>query len=215
MPQPLDGLSRRALIGIGLALGTPIVAWATAPRRLVFGVYRNGAHIGEHQMSFAGDPAAPLVTTEVQMLVRLGPVPVYRYRHHAVERWQAGHFASLETTTDANGKAQKVEAERQAGGVLIQTAKTRVQAPVGASPFTHWNPQALAGPLFNPQEGKMLQVTARRRPDGLAAPGGRTAATLWSVRGEAEIDDWYDADGSWLALKGRLKDGSVMEYRRV
>jgi hypothetical protein len=215
MPQTLEGLSRRALIGCGLALAAPIGAWAAAPRRLVFGVYRNGAHIGEHQMSFDGDPAAPLVTTEVQMLVKLGPVPVYRYRHHAVERWREGRFASLETTTDANGKAQKVEAQRQAGAVVIETAKGRISAPAGTSPFTHWNPQALAGPLFNPQEGKLLKVTARRRTDGLTTPGGRAAAALWSVRGEAEIDDWYDADGAWLALKGKLKDGSVMEYRRV
>jgi len=98
---------------------------------------------------------------------------------------------------------------------VIETAKGRISAPAGASPLTHWNAQALAGPLFNPQEGKLLKVSARRRTDGLTTPGGRAAATLWSVRGEAEIDDWYDAEGSWLALKGKLKDGSVMEYRRV
>ena len=37
----------------------------------------------------------------------------------------------------------------------------------------------------------------------------------WQIRGEAEIDDFYDAQGNWLALKGKLEDGSRMEYRRI
>ena len=37
----------------------------------------------------------------------------------------------------------------------------------------------------------------------------------WAVRGDAEIDDWYDTDGSWAALKGKLEDGSTMEYKRL
>jgi len=28
-------------------------------------------------------------------------------------------------------------------------------------------------------------------------------------------DDFYDASGSWMALQGKLEDGSKMEYKRV
>ncbi|MDO8324352.1 MAG: hypothetical protein Q7T23_15595, partial [Phenylobacterium sp.] len=61
-----------------------------------------------------------------------------------------------------------------------------------------------SGPLFNPQGGKILKVTVRR--------GG---ANHWAVRGEAEIDNWYDEAGVWTALKGKLEDGSRIEYRRA
>ena len=37
----------------------------------------------------------------------------------------------------------------------------------------------------------------------------------WTIRGEAEIDDFYDSSGDWMALKGKLEDGSKMEYRRI
>ena len=198
-------IDRRLLLAGGLAALPGLALAATPPsRRLAFHVLRNGARIGEHVMSFAGDPASPTVTTDVRMTVKLGPVPMFRYRHHAVERWTGGRFASLETTTDSNGKAERVSARRTDSGVIIETAKGRITGPAGVRPFTHWNPEVFTGPLFNPQEGKLLKVTARK-----------VGAGQWSVRGEAEIDDWYDEASVWTALKGKLKDGSMLEYRRA
>ncbi|MES2341164.1 MAG: DUF6134 family protein [Pseudomonadota bacterium] len=199
-------VDRRRLIAGGLACLAPGLALAAVPaaRRLTFSVLRNGTRIGEHMMAFSGDPAAPVVTTEVRMTVKIGPVPVFRYHHRAVERWSSGRFVSLETRTDSNGKAERVSARRTEGGVIIETAGARITGPANVRPFTHWNPEVFSGPLFNPQEGKLLKVTARR-----ISPG------QWAVRGEAEIDDFYDEAGVWTALKGRLKDGSILEYRRV
>ncbi len=198
----MTDIPRRLILLGGLALATP--AWAApAGRRLAFAVFRDGAQVGEHHMTFAGDAASPTVTTDVKMLVKLGPVPVYRYIHHAVERWSGGRFVSLETTTDANGKAQKVSARRTEAGLTIETGKGRIAAPSDALPFTHWNPDAFGKPLFNPQEGRLLKVTATRK------------GAVWSVRGEVEIDDWYDEAGVWSRLRGKLKDGSIMEYRRL
>jgi hypothetical protein len=58
--------------------------------------------------------------------------------------------------------------------------------------------------MFNQQEGKMLKVRATR-----------ISASHWQVRGEAEIDDFYDAQGQWSGLKGKLEDGSTLEYKRI
>lgn len=211
------GLSRRGLIAAGLLMPTGVLAAPPASRKLSFAVFRNGAQVGEQHMSFAGDATAPTVTTDVQLLVKLGPVPVYRYRHHAVERWAAGRFASLETSTNGNGKLQKVSARRGEGGVVIEAGRNRISAPANAAPFSHWNPDAFAGPMFNPQEGGLLKVTAARKGAGSVklANGRQIQASQWSVRGEAQIDDWYDEAGVWAALSGKLKDGSMMEYRRV
>jgi hypothetical protein len=57
-----------------------------------------------------------------------------------------------------------------------------------------------------------VQPAGRQGPEGLAT---KVAANHWAVRGEAEIDDWYDANGQWQALRGKLDDGSMMEYRRI
>jgi hypothetical protein len=196
-------VGRRELIMGGVGLLIPGVALA-APGRLAFQVFRNGTKVGEHQMSFAGDDDNRTVVTNVDMVVKVGPVPVYKYKHNATERWAAGKFVSIDATTNGNGKIQKTSARAMPGFVQITGPKGAVRGPADAVPLSHWNQASFGKPLFNQQEAKMLKVTCTKVKTG-----------HWQVRGEAEIDDFYDAGGNWLALQGKLEDGSKMEYRRV
>lgn len=211
--------TRRALLTAGalLAVPTPLLAAPPANRRLVFSAVRNGVRIGEHRMSFSGDAASPTISTEVEIAIKIGSVTVYNYRHTAREVWEDGRFESLETVTDATAGDRKVSARRTADGVLIRTGRREVLAPAGTAPLTHWNPRVLTGRLFNPQEGNLARITAS--PKGLrpvTLPDGRSLEVqIWSLRGEAEIDNWYDRNGVWTGLNGRLVDGSRIEYRRI
>ncbi len=195
---------RRAILAGGLALpflGTSALA---APRALTFVVLRNGTKIGEHHVAFVGDDASLTATTDAVMTVKIGPVPVFKYKHHAVEKRIDGAFASLVTATNSNGKAERVSAEKAGGVIRISCPSGQVTAPPNANPLNHWNQQIFSGPMFNPQTGKLLKVTTRK-----------VEAGHWAIRGETEIDDWYDASGAWLSLKGKLDDGSTVEYRRA
>ena len=197
-------LTRRAALAGGLILPlAPGLAMA-APKALNFAVFRNGAHIGEQHMSFAGDGGNIAVTTDVVMLVKVGPVPLFKYRHQAVEKRVGGAFASLETSTVTNGKNEHVVAEKTAAGISVQCPSGKAMLAADANPMTHWNPQIFSGPLFNPQTGKMLKVKATR-----VTPGHVT------VRGEVDMDDFYDDAGTWLAAKAKGDDGSAIEYRRI
>jgi hypothetical protein len=54
------------------------------------------------------------------------------------------------------------------------------------------------------------------RQDGetLRLPDGRAIQTTKiTLVGDTEIIDWYDESGAWVALRGRLKDGSYLDYR--
>jgi hypothetical protein len=196
-------VGRRELLVGGVGLLVPGVALA-APNRLAFQVFRNGTKVGEHQMSFAGDDDNRTVVTNVDMVVKIGPVPVYKYKHNATERWADGKFVSIDATTNGNGKIQKTSARAMPGFVQITGPKGAVKGPADAVPLSHWNQASFGKPLFNQQEAKMLKVTCTR-----------VKAGHWQVRGEAEIDDFYDGSGNWLALQGKLEDGSKMEYRRI
>lgn len=197
-------VGRRELIlgGVGLAL-SPGVALAV-PNRLAFQVFRNGTKVGEHIMMFTGDDTARTISTNVAMTVKVGPVPVYKYKHTATEKWVAGKWASIDTTTNGNGKLTKASARAMGSHVQITGPAGSQRAPADAVPLSHWNPANFSRPLFNQQEGKMLKVRCTQ-----VAPGH------WSIRGETEIDNFYDASGNWLALKGKLEDGSKLEYKRV
>lgn len=197
-------IGRRELImgGAGLAL-VPGAALAV-PNRLAFTVFRNGTKVGEHVVVFTGDDAARTATTNVAMTVKVGPVPVYKYKHTAIEKWVDGKWASIETSTNGNGKMTKASARQMGTYVAITGPAGASRGPANALPLSHWNQGNFGKPLFNQQEGKMLKVNVTQ-----VKPGH------WQVRGDAEIDDYYDASGNWMALKGKLEDGSTMEYKRV
>lgn len=197
-------VGRRELLAAGVGLLVPGVALAAPPPRLAFAVYRNGTKVGEHVMTFSGDDEARTVSTDVNMTVKVGPVPVYRYKHSAVERWAGGKWVSIDTTTNGNGKITKASGRAMAGYVAITGPNGASRGPADAVPLSHWNQASFGRPLFNQQEGKMLKVTATK-----VKPGH------WQIRGEAEIDDFYDANGNWLALRGKLEDGSKLEYKRI
>lgn len=218
-PSDLMTLSRRTLLAAGLgALAAPS-AFAAAPAggRLAFAVYRGNDKVGEHVMRFARAGGGLNVSTEVEMRVRLGPVPVFRYAHTATERWQGDRFTSLTTRTVTNGKVEQVVAEASSSGVAIEGPSGRLSAPASAAPLTHWNTAAFDRPLFNPQLGKLMQIRASRAGGGTVelANGQSLPATRWTLRGEAEIDNWYDSAGAWAGLRGKLEDGSTMIYRRL
>jgi Family of unknown function (DUF6134) len=198
-------LSRRTILAAGLVLPLAPGRVRAAPRNLSFAVFRNGTHIGEHTISFSGDGANVTAVTDALMIVKIGPVPVFKYHHHAVETRTDGAFASLETSTSSNGKAEHVAAERTGGGVRVDCNYGKTTLSPDANPMTHWNPQIFGGPpLFNPQTGKILKVRTAR-----VTPGHVT------IRGEAEIDNYYDDASAWQSLTGKLDDGSHVEYRRV
>jgi hypothetical protein len=197
-------IARRDLMLGGAGLLLPAAALAAPPPRLRFQVFRNGSKVGEHEMTFTGDDDNRTINTRVDMTVKVGPVPVYRYKHEAVERWTGGKWSSIDTTTNGNGKITKASARQMGGHVAITGPAGAVRGPAAAVPLSHWNQANFGRPLFNQQEGKMLKVTVTQ-----VKPGH------WSIRGEAEIDDFYDAQGNWLALRGKLEDGSRLEYKRI
>jgi hypothetical protein len=198
-------LSRRTILAAGLLAPLVPRLVLAAPRNLTFAVYRNGSKIGEHYITFTGDGPTLTATTDAVMTVKIGPVPVFKYHHHAVEHRTDGVFASLETATNSNGKAEHVEAERIGAGVRVDGSYGQTTLAADANPMTHWNPQIFGGPpLFNPQTGKILKVRTAKVTLGYV-----------TIRGEAEIDDFYDEAGAWRSLTGKLDDGSHMEYRRV
>ncbi|MDP1873276.1 DUF6134 family protein [Phenylobacterium sp.] len=218
-PPALILLSRRSLLGASLGALVAPGALAAVPSngRLAFAVFRGKDKVGEHLMRFTRSGGVTTVSTEVEMRVRLGPIPVFRYAHTATERWRGDSFASLTTRTETNGKVEQVEAEASASGVAIEGPGGRLAAPASAAPLTHWNTAAFARPLFNPQLGKLMRIRATRvGADSVQLANGQSVpATRWTLRGEAEIDNWYDSTGAWAGLRGKLEDGSTMIYRRI
>ena len=221
-----SSLRRRQVLAGGLALvGTvafgPLASAAIAAPPggvLDFEVRRMGQLLGHHRMVFTRQADGLVAETQVDFMVKLGPLSLFRYSHRARETWSEGRFQSLQTSSLTNGRAQAVRADRTEDGVRIEPAQGQPYLADAASlPLTHWNRRIMDAPLFNPQDGKLMRERATARgPDVVRTADGRSLnATRYSLTGETQIDDWYDQDGVWAALQGKVRDGSTLEYRRV
>lgn len=217
--QPIGLIDRRSLLGAAVALlATPALAARPDADRMEFEVWRQKHKIGSHTLAFQGNGDDFTVTIAASMQVKLGPITVFRYRHQATEIWRGGRFAELHSQTVSNSKTEMVDAVRSASGVRIETGAGKVvTVSAEAQPLTHWNQRALLLPLFNPQTGAPIKKTVTRQPgQSVALADAReVAATAYVITGDAQITDWYDAQGVWSALHGRVEDGSFIDYRRV
>jgi hypothetical protein len=189
-----------------------------ADGKVAFKVMRKGAHIGEHSLTFSQDGDSLTVTTDVRITVHVGPVPVYHHTQHCVEHWRGDRFVGLESTTNSNVSHEVVTVRRTADGLRIEPGSgAAYTAPAEALPLTHWNRFAYQGPLFEPQNGKLLKESLVARADDMiaVADGSMVKVTRWSVTGDGVMDDFYDAGGVWAGLHVKVRDGSRVEYLRL
>ena len=72
-------------------------------------------------------------------------------------------------------------------------------------------------PLFNPQDGASMPARVEARGDEIVAlaDGGKVQATRYSLLIKPVLDNWYDGERMWTALRTRGTDGSTIEYRRA
>ena len=214
-------IGRRAVLGTSFALAAGAARAGTgepANERVNFSVLRKGSAIGTHAIAFQRAGNVLEAHIDVSMSVGIGPITLFRYRMTGVETWREDRFAEIETTTDNDGEKLHIAARRGAAGVVVDSSKLgRATLPADALPLTHWSIRCMSAPLFNPQDGKPMQLTVK--PLGAArvalVSGADVNATRYSLTGESTLDDWYDANNVWTALRAVATDGSIIEYRRT
>ena len=200
----------------GFSAADAQTAWPPSGR-LAFDVWRGGKHIGRHTLVFKSDGDALVVSIDALIRVGFGPLTLFQYSHQATETWRSRQFMALQSHTVTNGRTEWLDATRSADAVVIKTQAGSHGVPPASLPLTHWNQQALAGPLFNPQTGAPIRHTVTRQ-DGQSvklADGASIAASRMTLAGEVQIIDWYDARGVWAGLRARAQDGSYVDYKRL
>jgi hypothetical protein len=219
-------VARRTFLAAGAGLMLPLAgldrARAALPGvpadgKIDFKVFRDGGHIGQHTLRFEQEGDGLTIQISVRIVIRVGPVPVYHHTQHCTERWRGDHFVSLDSLTASTAARQTVTARREADGIHIQQSDGgSYTAPADALPQTHWNHFAYQGPLFNPENGKMLKETVVGHVEDMVklADGSSIRATRYSMIGDGIEEDYYDAAGVWAGLHARVQDGSYVDYLR-
>jgi len=216
-------IDRRRLIISGLAASAvPGLARAAIPAsgRLNFNIFMDNRPFGQYAVTFVNEGDLLKVTTDVHMIFQLLGVTSFQYRHHCEEVWRGGRFTALRSNSSRDndaGEVNTVSAVRAQYDIEVNTNKGNFVVPADANPLTHWNAGTLGGTLFNPQDGRRLSfVTQEVGHDPFpTATGARLNGVHWMLRGDQQIDEWYDDNGVWGGLRGVLPNKSIMEYRRA
>jgi hypothetical protein len=186
--------------------------------RLGFALVRHGDDIGTHTITFNQQGDTLTVRIDVEVLVKFGPIPLVRYTHHNVEVWRNNRLDQLEATTDKNGTKLFVSAHRTDAGLsVVGTAAKTYIAPEDALPTTYWNKRLLSSPMIGTQDGMLVHPTVRDLGAGAipVADGARVAATRYSLRGDLDLDLWYDQTATWAGMEFSVADGSIVHYERL
>jgi hypothetical protein len=209
---------RRLIIGCASLAGCSLAAaarhglWAAAipsGNDLSFRIMRKGSVIGSHHLEFKPEGDGLTVRIAVEIVVKFGPIALYRYVHRNMEHWEAGKLVEMAAETNDDGAKNAVRLRRRSDEILVESANgASYVAPPNAIAATHWNMAELSVPMINPQNGQLLQPTVTKAEgDG---PGGH-----FVLSGDVDLELWYDRDQTWSALAFKADDGSIITYERV
>jgi Family of unknown function (DUF6134) len=177
----------------------------------------DGKLIGEHHFSVSTEGDERKVTSEANFAIKFFGITAYRYRHKATEQWRGDCLTALASTTDDDGKANKVRAESGGGSLDIVSGNQTPQSLKGCvMSFAYWNPAIqMQSRLLDPQTGKLETVQVSRIGSGSVEVRGQpVAATQFRITGPvAPIDVWYSAQGEWLGLDSIVAGGRKLSYR--
>ncbi|MEZ5558593.1 MAG: DUF6134 family protein [Pseudomonadales bacterium] len=189
------------------AVALLLIACAGAAQALTFKmlyqfeVYYDDRRIGEHVFEVQRHGDETLVRSNAEFEYRILRIPLYRYRHEALERWQQGCLTGLQSSTNDNGRSYEVQLNGPDLGADC------------AASYAYWDLTLLQRDvLVNAQTGATVQVRLSFAGEDRVRGQPALRYRLESAGG-SPIQLWYDAnDGHWLQLEVQ-RDGGTLRYR--
>ena len=206
-------------LALAAALGT---AHAQPATEWDFIVRLDGRPVGTHRFTLARQGGgARLLTSAARFEVKLLGWTAYRYRHQARERWQGDCLASLDASTDDDGRVTQVRGRRGEEGFSIDVSApgTEEAAPAPqpgcVMSFAYWNTAfTTQRRLLDPGTGRLVPVQVQPLPSTqVETARGLVSARGWRIAGLPNpIDVWYDGD-EWAGLDTVVQGGRKLSYR--
>ena len=209
-----------ALAALPFAESAAAAPW---PSEWEFVALLGGEPIGTHRYVVTPSGAHSFtVASDARFDVKILGIPVYRYRHRAVEQWEGDCLQAIDSRTDDDGRIEQVRGrldgkrfvlDAHSDGSGAATAGVEVSGCVMS--FAYWNPALAARDrLLDPATGKLVAVTfASLPPLTIDVRGLQTSVRGLRISGLANpIDVWY-ADDRWVGLDTTVDGGRRLSYR--
>ncbi|MEM8771156.1 MAG: DUF6134 family protein [Pseudomonadota bacterium] len=190
-------------------LSTSIMPASARDLDAKFLIERKGKVIGYHEVRVEPTSDGMRVETDIEMKVKFGPIPVFRYRHDSTEIWRNDEVVSIVARTNNNGDKEFINAKRSGEKLMIEGSAYEGPAPVDAAPSSYWNKDMLsASALISTQNGEIIDITVYDKGE-TEAPHSQTAEHYF-LNGTVGLNIWYDGE-KWVGSNFTV-DGEELTY---
>ena len=200
-----------------LSLPLPLRA-AEAPANLSFRALRNGTPIGVHTVRFRQDGERLVVTTRIDIVVKVLLFTAFYLKHEAEEVWQNGRLLAVKSTTDDNGTKLQVSGAAVAGGFRIIGEEGPFLAPGQLLTSNMlWDTRMLsADRLIDVQHGGVIGLAVKPLGPALVdTPRGQVRANRHHLITPHYAGTlFHDSAGRWVKALIEAK-GEIIEYALV
>jgi hypothetical protein len=201
------------LLGLLVTLAVAPSIAAAASLDAAFDIIRKGDRIGFHAVKVEDTSDGGVrVDTRIEMQVKFGPIPVFRYEHMSTETWRGGVLQSVESRTDNHGKAETLTARREGDVLLIDGTRYKGEGPGDAIPSSYWNKAIVSTrTLLDTQNGRLIDVQIENlgeTPSPTGAP-----AEQHKLTGTVDLNLWY-AGERWVGADFVVR-GQALTYRLI
>jgi hypothetical protein len=205
-----------AAILIGILVVPTLGAHADTSRVIKFDAYRNGSAFGFSTVKIDGAPGEETVEVVSALWVGLGPITAFKYLLRTSTQWRGGRIERLDSVVNDDGDVFKVIARRSEAGLIVDGFDGSLTAAADILPTTYWRADMVTrSKLLSTQHGRVLKVGFKSLGnEQILSEGKEISATHHAMRGDLDIDIWYDVDGEWVKLTFSVGDSDI-EYKRV
>ncbi len=205
-----------AFLALGCVASTPAASADQAPGDLLaalppqsqasevidFDVLMDGRKIGRHAVTLWQKNGKTYVDIDIDLKVGLGPIVFYRYEQQNRALWENGALSSFLSKTDDDGDVFTVAANRRDGGLAVAVNGADEAVVSDWFPTTYWDKRTVYQQrLLATRDGEVLHVETKSVGyEAVDVRGASIRAEKFEMRGDLDIDLWYDADDRWVKL---------------
>jgi hypothetical protein len=180
-----------------------------------FRALRKGAPIGTHTVTFRQDGERLMVTTRIDIAVKVLMLTAFYLKHEAEEIWQAGRLLEVRSTTDDNGTRLQVSGRAVDGGFRVVGEDGPFLAPANLLTSNMlWDTRMLSEErLIDVQYGGVIGLAVKPLAQALVdTPSGQVLANSHHLITPHYAGTlFHDESGRWV--KGLIEaKGEIIEY---
>lgn len=186
-------------------------------QEIYFKVFRNGNHVGEHQVRFSlGENGQLIVITNMSIVIKVFGLTIYTFIYKSESEWLNGKLYNLDSEYKEGRSSNKVAVTLDNNTLYVNGPDGVVNGSENLLPTNHWNARVLShNQVINTLNGNISNVSIKNvGREYIVAQGKSVEAERYEYTGDITASLWYDDEGRWLKMSF-VKDRSVIDYECV